>query len=121
GGMLLTLGFMTPLGGAAVVAVMVNAIGAVHWPNGLWVTDGGYEFPLVMATVASALAFAGAGDVSLDGAIGWDLSGGAWGVAAIAAGIIAGALTLTMRRPAPAPAVTGEAQATIERERERTE
>src|SRR3982751_2357225 len=64
GGLLLALGLFTPLAAAALIGVMVNAIGAVHWPNGLWVTEGGVEYPLVLAAVACALAFTGPGDVS---------------------------------------------------------
>lgn len=47
-GLLLALGLLTPLAIAAILAVMVNAIVAVHRRNGLWVTDGGFEYPLVL-------------------------------------------------------------------------
>src|SRR5688500_10153150 len=48
GGVLLVVGFLTPLAAAMVVGVMVNAAGAVHWRNGLWVTEGGIEYPFVL-------------------------------------------------------------------------
>src|SRR5690348_1974958 len=53
GGTLLALGFLTPLGVAAVTGVMTNAIRHVHGKNGLWITNGGIEHP---ATVIAALA-----------------------------------------------------------------
>jgi putative oxidoreductase len=103
GGILLALGLFTPLGAAMIIGVMVNAIIAVHWEHGLWATNGGIEYPLVNATVATALAFAGAGRFSLDAAIGWDLFGARWGLGALALGLITGVVVLAFRRP-PAPA-----------------
>src|SRR5881628_2596551 len=47
-GALLALGLATPLAAAMLIGVMVNAIGAVHLDKGLWVTKGGFEYPLVM-------------------------------------------------------------------------
>jgi putative oxidoreductase len=114
-GVLLVLGLLTPLACAAVIGVMVNVILAAHAEKGLWNSKGGYEFPLVLLASGAALAFTGAGDVSLDHAVDWPLSGGGWGVAAVAVGLLAGLVMVSMRRPAPAPAtepqtaVTGQA------------
>src|SRR5580658_1714136 len=44
GGALLALGYMTPLAGASIVAVMSTAIHRVHLKNGPWVSNGGYEY-----------------------------------------------------------------------------
>jgi putative oxidoreductase len=90
GGSLLLLGLVTPLGSFAIIAMMVNAIAAVHWSKGLWNSEGGFEFPLTLAAVAAALAFAGPGSWSLDAAIGWAPFGNFVGVAATAAGIAFG-------------------------------
>jgi putative oxidoreductase len=84
GGLLLVLGLWIPLGAAAVIGVMVNAIGAVHADNGLWVTENGYEYNLVLIMVAVALAFF--------------YGGGEWGFIATAGGAAAGAATLMLRR-----------------------
>src|SRR5882672_2377034 len=65
GGGLLALGLLTPLGAAIVVGVMLAAA-AVHAPNGLWASTGGYELPGFYAVTATGLAFAGPGDLSLD-------------------------------------------------------
>ena len=113
-GVLLVLGLLTPLACAALVGVMVNVILAAHAQKGLWNTKGGFEFPLVLLASAAALAFTGAGDVSLDSAFDWRLSGGGWGVAAVAVGLLTGLVMVSMRRTEPEPTaarttVTGEA------------
>jgi putative oxidoreductase len=112
-GVLLVLGFLTPLACAALVGVMVNVILSAHAGKGLWNSSGGMEFPLVLLTSAAALAFTGAGDVSIDSALDWHLSGGGWGVAAVAVGAVAGLAMVAMRRTERAPAqpstVTGQA------------
>jgi len=58
-GAMLALGFLTPVASAAIIGVMVNATMAMHLRNGLWNSNGGFELPLVYATVAAGLAFAG--------------------------------------------------------------
>jgi putative oxidoreductase len=98
GGSLLLLGFLTPLGSAAVIAVMTSAFLSVHVRNGVWVTNGGFEYVLVMATVAFSLAFIGPRRFSLDAAIGWHLSGWAWALPSLAAGIAAAVLLDAYRR-----------------------
>jgi putative oxidoreductase len=52
GGALFALGLLTPLAAALMIVVMVTAIATVHWHSGVWVTDGGFEYNLVLATVA---------------------------------------------------------------------
>jgi len=99
GGVLLALGLFTPLAGAAVVGVMVNAIVAAHWGKGPWVTDQGWELPLTYGIVGVAVAFAGPGRASLDNAIGWDLAGTAWGIATVVVGLVAAGLALAVRSP----------------------
>lgn len=115
GGLLLLLGFLTAFGGAMVVGVMINAIGAVHWRNGLWVTSGGYEFPLVLAAVATMFAFVGPGEASLDDAFGLNVAGNGWGFGAFLLGFIGGVMMLALRRPAPAEVseVRGTGAATV--------
>ena len=95
-GALMMLGFLTPLAAAGIIGVMVGTL-PVHAPNGLWNTNGGYELPLVYAGSAAALAFAGAGNYSVDHAIGWLASGGAIGTAAVAFGVLAGTVMIAIR------------------------
>jgi putative oxidoreductase len=91
GGLLFAAGFLTPLASLGIAVVMLTAIGVVHWPKGFWNSAGGYEFNLLLLTVAVAVAATGPGRFSLDRAIGWDdnISGAWWalGVAAVAAAI----------------------------------
>lgn len=106
-GILLIAGLLTPAAAAAVIAVMVQAAVAVHARNGLWVQDGGYEYPLVLAATAAGIALTGPGAWSLDAWLGWDLTG-AWALAGIAAGLAIGVLGLATRsEPGPAGAPTG--------------
>jgi putative oxidoreductase len=90
GGLLIALGLFTPFAAAALIAVMTAAVVTVHAPNGPWNTNKGYEYNLVLATVAFALAAIGAGAWSVDNALGFDLHGTGWAVAALAAGLIGG-------------------------------
>ena len=48
GGALLGLGLFTPAAVGMLSGVMTNAIRHVHRQNGLWVTDGGIEYPAVI-------------------------------------------------------------------------
>lgn len=66
GGILLTLGFLSPLGSFAIAAPMITATFAVHWRKGLWNTAGGVELPVTNLAAATALALTGPGSYSLD-------------------------------------------------------
>jgi len=107
-GLLLALGLLTPLACLAVATVMVVAVGTVHWRNGLWVTNGGYEFNLVLWTVAIAIAASGPGRFSLDGAIHWadNITGVWWGVGVLIASLLAGVAVLALREQQPDAADT---------------
>lgn len=95
GGVFLASGFLTPLGAAMVIGVMLNAIVSAKLQQGLW---NGFELELLYAIAVTTLAFTGAGLYSLDAVIGWDLAGTEWGIAAIALGVVIGVLTLATRR-----------------------
>jgi putative oxidoreductase len=86
-----------------MASTMVVAIGSVHITKGLFVGNGGYEYNLVLATVAVAVATTGPGRFSLDRAFGWDdnLSGLWWGVGVLVASLVGGAMVLALRTPAP--------------------
>jgi len=70
---------------------------SVHAKNGLWATNGGYELPLTNAVIAGALAFTGAGTASFDNALGLELHGWAWGIGAVALGLIGSGIQLARR------------------------
>ena len=87
------LGLVTPLAALGITIVMLNAIAVVHWSKGFFNGNGGIEFPLLIATVAIAVAATGPGRFSVDHAIGWDdnISGVWWGVGVA---VVAAAVTL---------------------------
>lgn len=104
GGALLAFGLLTPFGAAAVAGVMFVAIATVHWRNGFFGTNGGYEFNLLIAATAIALAFIGPGEISIDARAGWTLVGTEWGVVALGLSAAAAGSVLAMRKPQPAQA-----------------
>ena len=95
GGTLLALGLLTPLAGATIVGVMLNAAWALR-ERGPWVTNGGWEYPVVLATVGASVALTGPGSVSVDNALSLEWSTG-WGVAGVALGVGAAFLTILSR------------------------
>ncbi|HWM06176.1 MAG TPA: DoxX family protein [Actinophytocola sp.] len=90
GGALLALGLATPAGAALVIAVMVTAMVTVHLRNGIWITNGGYEYDVVIIAAAFVLAGVGPGHWSLDNAFGSDWSSTGWALAALGAGLVGG-------------------------------
>ena len=109
GGLLLALGFLTPLAAAAIVGVMTTATMAVHLRNGVWNTNGGYELPLVYAAAATAIAFMGPGAYSVDRLIGLSIEPVTSGLVALVLGLVAGALANAVRtQPAMAEAPSVE-------------
>ncbi|MDP9021963.1 MAG: DoxX family protein [Actinomycetota bacterium] len=102
GGVLLAVGLLTPLAAAAILAVMLNAAVVVHARNGVWVQQGGYEYPLVLGAVSAGIALTGPDAFALDAIAGWDLTG-AWAAAGIIGGLAVGAAVLALRQqPQPA-------------------
>jgi putative oxidoreductase len=76
---------------------MISAGVAVHAPNGLWNTEGGFELPLAYGTVVAAVAFTGPGRFSLDRLLGWNLMGVVFGIDAIALGLAGALIVLAWR------------------------
>ena len=54
GGALIALGLFTPFAAAALIAVMTAAMITVHARNGIWNTNQGYEFNLVLSAPRSS-------------------------------------------------------------------
>ena len=90
GGLLIAVGLVTPFAAAALIGVMVAAVLTVHLKNGFFVTENGYEYNLTLAAVLFALAGIGAGNWSLDNALGLNIAGTEWALAALAAGVLGG-------------------------------
>jgi putative oxidoreductase len=110
GGLLLGFGLFVPVAALLLVGVMATAIAAVHWKNGIWVTSGGFEYPLVLATVAFAVAALGPGSISLDDVFGIDWSGLKWAIGAAVLGGLGGLSLVALARIAGRTR-TGEPQA----------
>jgi putative oxidoreductase len=108
----LALGLLTPIPAAGFVALMLVAAWTVHRHNGFFIVKEGWEYNLVLAVAAVAIATIGAGRYSLDYALFansgiYDLLHGWWGFL-IAAGVgLAGGigqLVIFFRPPAKAEA-----------------
>jgi putative oxidoreductase len=107
GGAALALGVATPLASAGLIATMVTAIRKVHAKNGIWNTNGGAEFNLVMIGAAAALAER-PGRPSVDAAFGRSKWGTGWGIFALVAGVLGSVLAVEAgKRLAPQQAPDG--------------
>jgi putative oxidoreductase len=69
GGLALALGLLTRPVALVVAAFMAVAL-TFHLPNGFFWTSGGYEYPLMWALLAVAIALRGGGRYSLDARLG---------------------------------------------------
>jgi putative oxidoreductase len=98
GGVLFALGLVTPLAAALLIAVMRTAIATVHWRNGLWASDEGFEYNLVVIAAAFSVTAIGAGKWSLDRALGLDVAGTGWAIGALLAGALCAMVVLALRR-----------------------
>ena len=102
GGLLVALGFLNPLGSFALAGSMLVAVILVHWPKGFWVGKGGYEYNLLILGAAAAIAIAGPGAYSLDGALGIHLPEPVILIVGTLATVAGVAVALATRAPAEA-------------------
>lgn len=98
GGLLFALGLATPLGAMLIISVMFVAVATVHVKNGYFNSSQGFEYNLTLAAVAVSVAIIGAGPFSLDAALGIHDAGPVWGLAALVAAIVGGAVQLAGRK-----------------------
>ena len=66
GGLALIIGLLTRPAAAALSIAMLVAIFAVHFANGLFMANNGYEFGLALLAASVSLLFSGAGKLSVD-------------------------------------------------------
>jgi putative oxidoreductase len=97
GGLLLALGLLTPLGSAAVIGVMFNAVVGVHWHSGVWAANGGYELPLLLGMVGLAVGFTGPGRLSLDRRWPWVTGGVVPGLVSLGLGLIGALMVMAVK------------------------
>jgi putative oxidoreductase len=103
GGAGIALGLATPLSAATLTSVMLTAINRVHLKNGPWVTNGGYEYNIVLIAAVLALVEVGPGELSLDHLLGNERTGPTWTLVALALGVAGaiGAHIAAESQPAP--------------------
>ena len=68
-GLGLAVGLLTPIPAAGFVSLMLVAAWTVHRANGFFIVKEGWEYNLVLAMAAVAVATLGAGKLSLDYAL----------------------------------------------------
>ena len=66
GGLLLMAGLLTRPAALVLSITMVVAIISVHWSNGLFISNNGYEFGLALLVISIALLLRGGGSASID-------------------------------------------------------
>lgn len=104
----LALGLLTPIPAAGFVALMLVAAWTVHRHNGFFIVKEGWEYNLVLAVTAVAVAGTGAGRLSLDHVLFgtspvYDYLHGWWGLSiAVGLGLAGGIAQLTIFYRPPA-------------------
>ena len=98
-GLLVTLGFLGPIGPALMISVMIVAAMTVHWEHGLFAANNGIELPLLYGAAAFGLALTGFGEYSVDALLG---VAGRWSVPftwiVLVLGVAGGFANLALRR-----------------------
>jgi len=102
GGTLLALGALTPFAASLITGTMLTAIRKVHFPNGPWNTQGGYEYNVALIAAVLAITECGPGAPSVDRALGIEARGNAWTLAALATGVAGSTLAIEAGRRAAA-------------------
>ncbi len=105
GGALMVAGLALPVAASLLTATMLTAIRTVHGKNGPWLTNGGYEYNVVLIAATLVLVETGPGRVSLEDRLGRERSGPRWVLAALAGGSLGafGAHLANGFTPAPTP------------------
>jgi putative oxidoreductase len=94
GGALLAAGAATPLSATLLSGTMVTAIRTVHGSKGPWLSNGGYEYNLVLIAIVFALTDVGPGRWSFDATRGRERWGTRWALAQLGAGLLGSAAAI---------------------------
>lgn len=91
-GVMLILGFLTPLAAGGVMGVMLVALITNHLKNGFFIfrPGEGYEYVLTLLLVSFGLAGLGAGKWSIDHAFDGTIASWLWGLKGLAVAAVAG-------------------------------
>ena len=65
GGVLLVAGVLTRITGAVFAVILLGAIFHIRWENGFFVSQGGWEWDVVMLAAVLAIIAAGPGRASI--------------------------------------------------------
>jgi len=65
GGILLVVGVLTRVTGSIFALILLGAIVHIRWENGFFVSQGGWEWDLVMLAVVLTIIAAGPGRISI--------------------------------------------------------
>lgn len=65
GGILLIIGALTRVTGSVFAVILLGAIFHIRWENGFFVSQGGWEWDLVMLAAVLAIIVAGPGRISI--------------------------------------------------------
>ncbi len=79
-GVLLTIGFVTPLACTIFVSLMIVAIITVHWKVGyfIFLPNGGWEYCASIVVVSTAIGLMGPGEISVDSVVNLSDAFGSW-------------------------------------------
>jgi putative oxidoreductase len=66
GGIFILIGLLTRPAALVLAITMLVAIFSVHFANGLFMSNNGYEFGLALLAVSVSLVFSGSGKVAVD-------------------------------------------------------
>jgi putative oxidoreductase len=107
-GLFFAAGFLTPLAAAAIIATMVVAWITAHRKNGFFVfkPGQGWEYVAMIAVAAFGIGAIGAGRISIDHALDWDIESKTGALIAGLVGVGSAVLLLAAcwRPPKPKPA-----------------
>ncbi|MEK0320940.1 MAG: DoxX family protein [Nitrosopumilus sp.] len=65
GGILLVVGVLTRVTGSIFAVILLGAIFHIRWENGFFVSQGGWEWDLVMLSIVLVIIAAGPGRISI--------------------------------------------------------
>lgn len=66
GGACILIGLFTRPAAFFIACTMAIAIAGIHWPNGFFLTDNGFEYALAVLAMALTLMITGGGNASVD-------------------------------------------------------
>ncbi len=66
GGLALVVGLLVRPAALSLLVSMLVAMFTVHWVNGFFITNNGYEYAMILGLISAVLMIEGAGKLSLD-------------------------------------------------------